>query len=67
MDYLILITLIIAFLSKQYIGVLQEKLEKSKDSFLESRLINKINTLDKLSAFLITILVIEIIIWLAKI
>ncbi len=67
MDYLILITLIMAFLLKQYVGVLQEKLEKSKDSFSESKIINKINTIDRLSAYLVSLLVIEIIIWLAKI
>jgi hypothetical protein len=66
MDYLILITLIIIFLLRQYESILRDKIEKAKDSFVKTKLINSVENIDKICAFLVTILIIEIIIWLVK-
>jgi len=66
MDFIILTTLIIIFLLRQYESVIRIKIEKAKDSFVEKKLINNVENIDKICAFLVTVLIIEIVIWLVK-
>jgi hypothetical protein len=66
MDYLILTTLIIIFLLRQYESVIRNKIEKAKNSFLETKLINDVENIDKICTILVTVLIIEIVIWLIK-
>lgn len=64
MDYLILLTFIFSFLSKQYIEVLKDKINLSNNEYDKNKLTDKINYLNNASTFLITALIVEILIWL---
>jgi len=64
MDYIILFTLIILFLLKQYESVLTEKIKFSKDSFEENQYVKRIEKNDKIFNFLIFLFTFELLFWL---